>query len=336
MNLQELVRSLRPEEPREFDETKPIAMWTEKDTVNGEIVDAFVLILRTRGCYWALNSGCTMCGYINDARMEPVSDENMEAQLEKALRKYRGERVVKIFTSGSFLDSKEISTEMQVRIARAFEGADRLIVESLPEFVVPKILEPVVQDNLEIAIGLESASDEVLERNVNKSFRVKDYVRAAELMKEMGIPLKTYLLLKPPFMTEKEAIEDAKRSVLFAAKYSAEISLNPINIQSHTLVNRLWKRGEYRPPWLWSVVEVIKATKPEIGDVRLVSWPTAGGLQRGAHNCGKCDKEVLRAIESFSLTQDLSVFEGLGCSCEGEWRDILEIDEELGFEWKIA
>ncbi len=335
MNLQELVRSLRPEKPREFDESKPIAMWTEKDTVNGEITDAFVLILRTRGCYWALNSGCTMCGYINDARMEPVSDENMAIQLEKALKKYRGERVVKIFTSGSFLDPNEISPGMQVKIARAFGDADRFIVESLPEFVVGNILEPVKQENLEIAIGLESASDDVLEKNVNKSFRVKDYVRAAELMKEMGIALKTYLLLKPPFMTEKEAIEDAKKSVLFAAKYSDEISLNPINIQSHTLVNRLWKRGEYRPPWLWSVMDVIKATKPEIGDVRLVSWPTAGGLQRGAHNCGKCDKQVLGAIERFSLTQDLSVFEGLSCSCHGEWENILEMDDALGFEWKI-
>ncbi len=335
MNLQELVRSLRPESPREFDETKPIAMWTEKDTSKGEIVDAFVLILRTRGCYWALNSGCTMCGYINDARMEPVSDENMEIQLEKALKRYRGEKVVKIFTSGSFLDPNEISPEMQVRIARAFKDAERFIVESLPEFVTEKILEPVVQDNLEIAIGLESASDEVLERNVNKSFRVKDYIRAAELMSEIGIALKTYLLLKPPFMTENEAIEDAERSVLFAAKYSSEISLNPINIQSHTLVNRLWKRGEYRPPWLWSVIEVIKATKPEIGDVRLVSWPTAGGLQRGAHNCGKCDKDVLKAIEEFSLTQDLSVFDGLSCSCIDEWKDVLQTGDSLGFEWRI-
>ena len=336
MNLQELVRSLRPESPREFDETKPIAMWTEKDTAGGEIVDAFVLILRTRGCYWALNSGCTMCGYINDARMEPVSDENMQIQLEKALKRYRGEKVVKIFTSGSFLDPNEISPEMQARIARAFKDAERFIVESLPEFVTEKILEPVVQDNLEIAIGLESASDDVLQRNVNKSFRVKDYIRAAELMKEMGIPLKTYLLLKPPFMTEKEAIEDAESSVLFAAKYSSEISLNPMNIQSHTLVNRLWKRGEYRPPWLWSVIEVIKATKPEIGDVRLVSWPTAGGLQRGAHNCGKCDKEVLRAIEEFSLTQDLSVFDGLSCSCIDEWKDIMEAGDSLGFEWRMG
>lgn len=331
MNLQELVRSMRPSEERETDDSRPIAMWTEKDVAKGEVVDAFVLILRTRGCYWALQSGCTMCGYINDARRRPVKDGDMRNQLEMALKRYGGERVVKIFTSGSFLDPNEISPGLQKEIIRSFSAADRLIVESLPEFVIPGILGPLKQDNLEIAIGLESASDEVLEKCVNKSFRVKDYVRAAEFLRKEGVPLKTYLLLKPPFMTEKEAIEDAVKSIIFASKYSSEISLNPINIQSHTLVDYLWRRREYRAPWLWSVVEVLKRAKPRIGDVRLVSWPTAGGTRRGAHNCGKCDKKVIRAIEGFSLHQDLSIFEGLTCDCMEEWKDTMKIQEIMRF-----
>ncbi len=325
--LQDLIRSLRPDKPREFDEERPIAMWTEKDVSRGKVVEAFVLILRTRGCYWALHSGCSMCGYINDARMEKVPDKAMEKQLEKAMKKYKGEKVVKIFTSGSFLDPNEISPEMQSRIIRSFEGAERLIVESLPEFIVEKNLQDIYQENLEIAIGLESSSDYVLEHKINKSFRVKDYVRAAEVLKSMGIPLKTYILLKPPFMTEREAIEDAVNSIIFASRYSKEISLNPVNIQSHTLVHHLWRRREYRVPWLWSVVEVIKRAKPKIGDVRLVSWPTAGGMKRGAHNCGKCDKKVLKAIEDFSLTQDLSVFQGLFCECIEEWKEYMDIQD---------
>ena len=331
MNLQELVKGMRPSEERDTDDSRPIAMWNEKDVAGGEVVDAFVLILRTRGCYWALQSGCTMCGYINDARRRPVKDEDMRNQLKIALERYRDERVVKIFTSGSFLDPNEIDPQVQKEIIRSFSGADRLIIESLPEFVIPGIIGPLKQDNLEIAIGLESASDEVLEKSVNKSFRVKDYVRAAGFLRDAGVPLKTYLLLKPPFMTEKEAMDDAIRSIIFAAGYSSEISLNPINIQSHTLVDYLWRRGEYRAPWLWSVVEVLKRAKPEIGAVRLVSWPTAGGTKRGAHNCGKCDRQVMRAIEEFSLHQDISVFDGLSCDCLEEWRDTLNIQRIMRF-----
>ena len=323
--LQELIKELRPEEPREFDDSGPIAMWTEKDVSRGRVVDAFVLILRTRGCYWALHSGCTMCGYINDARMEPVSAENLRNQMEKAMERYHGEKVVKIFTSGSFLDPNEIPFDVQAEILRSFEGAERLIVESLPEFVIEKRLRELYQENLEIAIGLESADDEVLEKNINKSFRVKDYIKASEVLKKLKIPLKTYVLLKPPFLTEKEAIEDAVNSILFASRYSSEISLNPINIQNFTLVHHLWRRREYRAPWLWSVVEVLKRAKPRIGDVRLVSWPTAGGMERGAHNCGRCDKRVMGSIEEFSLSQNLNALEGLYCMCIEKWRDTLEL-----------
>lgn len=323
--LQEIIKQLRPKEQREFDETEPVAMWTEKDVASGRVVDAFVLILGTRGCYRALHSGCTMCGYINDALRRAVSQKNLRNQLRKAMERYKGEKVVKIFTSGSFLDTGEIPFDVQSEILGSFEGAERLIIESLPEFITEKGLRKLRQDNLELAIGLESASDEVLEKKINKSFRVEDYVNAAKILKRLKIPLKTYILLKPPFMTEKEAIEDAVSSIIFASEYSSEISLNPVNIQNFTLVHHLWKRREYRAPWLWSVVEVLRRAKPEIGDIRLVSWPTAGGRERGAHNCGKCNRKVIKAIEDFSLSQNIGIFEGLYCSCVEKWRDSLEI-----------
>ena len=41
-------------------------IWREKDLLDGKIVNAFVLILRTKGCYWAKKSGCLMCGYYKE------------------------------------------------------------------------------------------------------------------------------------------------------------------------------------------------------------------------------------------------------------------------------
>ena len=35
-------------------------------------------------------------------------------------------------------------------------------------------------------------------------------------------------------------------------------------------------------------------------DCRLIVHPTAGGKIRGAHNCGKCDDSIIKAIENFS------------------------------------
>ena len=41
------------------------------------------------------------------------------------------------------------------------------------------------------------------------------------------------------------------------AQYSDEVSVNPMNIQKNTIVDRLFRNKEYRPPWLWSLVEMI-------------------------------------------------------------------------------
>ena len=66
--------------PKISDPTKPVRCWSEKDVLEGKIVDTFVIILRTRGCSWSLNSGCTMCGYFNDSIWEKVPDKYLLKQ----------------------------------------------------------------------------------------------------------------------------------------------------------------------------------------------------------------------------------------------------------------
>ncbi len=324
--LQKLIREIRKKSKRK-EKGGLISSWKEKERFRGEIVDSFVIILRTRGCRWAYHSGCSMCGYFNDTNPKMKVEELM-AQVEEAKGKYGGERVVKVFTSGSFLDDWEVPPEVQNALYDAFSEAERIIVESRPEYVTEeKVKEISSRENIMVALGLESASNETLEKRINKGFTVEDYIRAAETLKKYGVPVKTYILLKPPFMTERQAIEEAVESVRFASKYSEIVSVNPMNIQNYTLVEYLWRRGEYRAPWLWSVVEVLRRTH-NLG-VDVVSYPTAGGRQRGAHNCGKCDARVLEAIENYSLTQDISHLENLDCACREKWEKIVEYEDYL-------
>jgi len=56
------------------------------------------------------------------------------------------------------------------------------------------------------------------------------------------------------------------------------------------------------------------------------SHPTAGGMRRGAHNCGACDRRVVDAIEEFSLGLRTS-FGGLDCACAEVWRTYLDVQE---------
>ena len=113
-----------------------------------------------------------------------------------------------------------------------------------------------------------------------------------------------------------------------------------MNIQRGTVIDRLHRHNEYRPPWLWSLVEMIRRAHPSLhpdggsnsqGEAvsRLIVHPTAGGKVRGSHNCGSCDGEVVAAIERYAVSGDLMEFEGLSCSCQTVWSNELTLERQL-------
>src|SRR5438046_10431356 len=97
---------------------------------------------------------------------------------------------------------------------------------------------------VEIALGLVSINDCAFRQSVNKVWGLKEPAHATDLAHAAGARVKTYLLVKPPFLTEREAIEDAVRSGHEADPYSDTVSFNPVNVQSRTIVDRLFRRGE--------------------------------------------------------------------------------------------
>ena len=320
--------------PRVQNPRQPVRCWSEKDVLNGKVVDAYVIILRTRGCSWALTSGCTMCGYFNDSMFIAVSKEDIRSQFEKAMQNYKDEKIVKLFTSGSYLDPHEIPAAVQYEILSILnERVEKISVESRPEYITEKrlaaIQKIVASKEFEIGIGLETSNNLVREKAINKGFTFQEYKKATSLLKKHKMSIKTYVLMKPPFLTEKEALNDCIQTTKDIASSTDILSLNPTNIQRHTVVEYLWKRNQYRPPWLWSIVEYLQQSN-DITDALVKCDVVGGGNMRGAHNCGTCDYEVLNAIEEFSLTQKQNVFNGLTCDCKEKWRDQLDL-ENLSF-----
>src|SRR6267378_3494907 len=113
MRLQQLVKDER--RPRDFDPREYISTWTEKDLLHGKVVDAWVIIFRTRGCYWARASGCSMCGYVNDVAQE-VEPADILHQLDTVLGKHESQPMVKVYTSGNFFDDHEVAPEVREKI----------------------------------------------------------------------------------------------------------------------------------------------------------------------------------------------------------------------------
>jgi radical SAM enzyme (TIGR01210 family) len=302
------------------------ACWKEKDMISGRISDAMVVIMRTNGCCWAKAGGCTMCGY-RQASLSSVTEDDLNRQIDEALAKYKEQRFVKIYTSGSFLDENEIPVQVRKRILEEFSGCERILFESRPEFVTKDAVAALPRTTT-VALGLESSDPDILKESINKGFTQEDSRRAGMLIKEAGLKVRTYLLLKPPFLTESAAMEDTIRSALFADGFSDEISINPLNVQRGTYAERLWRAGDLRPPWIWSLTEVLRQLSGKV-NARLMSSPSGGGTSRGVHNCGGCDQQLLDGIERFSFSQDVKDLDAK-CECIKDWQTYLESERILG------
>lgn len=331
--LEQFCRELKKNfKPR--DKGNHVKTWSEKDYLEGiGVVDAFVIILRTRGCSWAVKTGCSMCGYFNDSAWRKLSADNILSQFNMAMKNYNGEQIVKIFTSGSFLDENEMpKIALEKILLNLADKTRKISIETRPEYVTEERLKEirklVDKSDLEISIGLESANNKILEYSINKGFKFEDYRKAAKIIIENDLKLKTYLLVKPPFLTEREAINDCIDSAKKIMGFPGTISLNPVCIQKNTVVEYLWKNKEYRPPWLWSITEILKTLgKNKKNNIRVKCDIVAGGRERGAHNCGKCDHLVLNKIRNFSLHQNIEELKDVYCECKEEWKEYLDLQE---------
>jgi radical SAM enzyme (TIGR01210 family) len=335
-----VMREIRAKKDRTYDPHEPTRVWIDEDNTPDGIRQSLTIILNTGGCRWARAGGCTMCGYVAESvEGGSVSHEALMDQIEVCLsheRENADEKspLIKIYTSGSFLDEREVGARSRKAIAETFADRERIVVESLPDFVEHERVTDFTEQGLktDVAVGLETATDRVRRDCVNKYFEFSDFIAASEAAEAAGAGIKAYLLCKPPFLTESEAVEDMKRSIRRCAEYAHTVSMNPTNVQRYTMVDELYFQGGYRPPWLWSVVEVLESTAD--ADAIVVSDPVGHGSDRGPHNCGECDDRVQRAIKDFDLRQDSSVFEQVSCACEATWEVVME--RETGYNMPLA
>jgi radical SAM enzyme (TIGR01210 family) len=266
-----------------------------------------------------------MCGYAGEGA--PASADDLIAQYENAMQRISPEvSVVKIYTSGSFLDPQEMPVVARDEILTRLEaiGMKKLVIESRPKYITAEAIEICLSHlQTEFAVGLETSNDLIREHVIQKGFTFRDYVEASEAVHRQGGRVKAYLLQKPPLLTEGQSLQDAITSTHQARPFADVLSLNLCNIQRNTLVERMWERGEYRPPWLWSALEVLKSAPGPI-----VCDPVGAGTRRGPHNCGKCDAVVAEAIRAHALDQDVSVFDKLDCECKATWCDLMALEEK--------
>jgi hypothetical protein len=296
-----------------------------------------MVILAAPGCAYARTSGgCTNCGFPQAfGTGQPVSAEDYLAQVKAALARIppgtQAPVEVDFYNSGSYFNPAEVPEPAQpamLALAAACPEVTSLLVETRPEYVTPESLQRAVaacrSKPLEVGIGLESANPHILSRRIHKGYTWEQFAAAAGLIAGAGAGLLVYVLLKPIHTGEREAIEDSVDTArkIFALghelKAPIRVALEPCFVAPQTPLYQAFEQGRYRPPWLWSVVEVVSRIAP-LGPVLVGLSDEGMNPGQTPRNCERCTNSFRDALVAFNRTQDLSGLRALSCDCRQLW-----------------
>lgn len=238
----------------ELNPHRPYAWLVEKElSSSGRLEDTGIIFLTNKECSFK----CLMCDLWKNTT-ESTPPGAIPEQIEWVLSRMPSTvKHLKLYNSGSFFDEKAIPLSDHPRIAELTRGFETVIVESHPNLVGQRVLDfrDRLTGDLEVAMGLETAHPEILER-LNKQMTLEDFSRAAEFLRANRIRFRAFILLRPPFLTEEEGVHWAKRSLDFAFDCGADCcTIIPVR-GGNGAMEELTRRGDFSPPELSSLEEV--------------------------------------------------------------------------------
>lgn len=239
------IVDLRP--PREsLDPLKPYAFSLEEEvSASREIVPVATIFLTNRECPWR----CVMCDLWRNTLTTSLAPGAITTQIDFALAQLPPARQLKLYNSGSFFDPRAIPLEDHPAIAARANQFERLIVECHPALIGENCLRfrDRLKCQLEIATGLETVHPEILPR-LNKRMTLEQFSAAANFLRANDIALRVFILVKPPFMQEHEAVHWAERSLDFAFDCGATAATLIPTRGGNGAMEALAAAGQFSPP----------------------------------------------------------------------------------------
>lgn len=299
-----------------------------------KMVKRMTVSLPGAGCsYHKETGGCSMCGFHKATQAYSFGGKLYPSWIFKSIfslavkrgNEYNVEEVM-IFNGGSFFNDQELPGSFQKFAIRKFASestASRLIVESRCEYLTENKLSEMSEilggKELSVAIGFESYNDYIRNNIIKKSLSKSFFEDKISLLKSFGFSVMAYVFLKPLGLSEKDALADVLGTIKYLVNLGVdEMSLSSAFVQNDTKMHQEYLSGNFKPPWLWTILEIIKEVKKN-------SWPLFVGYFDDnpkpiaiPENCHKCSPDVYGLIDDFRRNFKLGDIPE--CSCKSSWQ----------------
>ncbi len=258
--MNELTRTiLNARGPRHsVDPWRPWAFFVEQEhSRNGRVEDVSTLFLTNRECPFH----CLMCDLWKNTTESTVPEGAIPAQIDFALQQLTLSPHLKLYNSGNFFDPRAIPRSDWPAIAQRVARFETVVVENHPRLVGPGCAEfqQLCGTQLEVALGLETSHAETLAA-LNKQMTTDDFADACRQLLLHGILIRAFILFKPPWTTEQQAIQRTVESVRFAFDCGVSCcSIIPVRT-GNGYMEQLQQAGHYEPPKLSSLESVLQTT----------------------------------------------------------------------------
>ena len=300
------ILDARPEK-KEVDPRRPYDWLVERErTGQGTVVPVAVVFLTNRECPFR----CLMCDLWKYTTDETVPEGAVPDQLDHALERLPDTSRIKLYNSGNFFDSSAFPASDRPEVARRLGGFDRVVVENHPKLCGEECLRfrDRLPGQLEIAVGLETAHPEVLDR-LNKRMTREDFRQAVGFLRREGIEVRTFIQLRPPYLEEGEAVEWALRSVEFAFDAGAGCCSVVPTRAGNGIMGRLAREGHFELPSMAAVERVLEeGVRMPGGRVFVDLWD----LER-FYECEECGPSRRERLSRMNLAQEVPP--RVSCAC---------------------
>lgn len=319
---------------------EPQSSTVDSIVLQGMLLKRKRIVLLAPAC---VSATCTMCPLPNEAidiNRRAFSQENLIRQFEHAFCQsdIHSFDAVTVYCNGNFFADREISPKVRNSIYKrlAQSSAKYLIVESLPNFITAQSIktakELLGRVRLVVSMGLQSADDDVRDVAINTVCTKEAFERVVHMLNECTFIPQVFCMVKPPFLTEQEAIGDAVGTLEYVQGLGVhEVILCPTKVSRHTVLSKIFTSKRFSPPWFWTIVTILnswQARRPEFMPIVATSVMRKTQYDLAwSHSCDMCQDLFMSAFNMYNRSRNVGEFQSINCTCKREY-ELAKVSEQ--------